>query len=127
MTLSANIQSLAIRVATEFKATRQVTTKLRTDLDALGDEIGPASGLDDSTTSTATAWSSSKTNAAIQAAVAALVASAPEALDTLKELADALGSQGDAAATLVARVSTLEGKVGDTDTNFVTAFEGALA
>lgn len=60
-------------------------------------------GIDDSGTSTTTAWSSSKTaseiSAGATAATAALVDAAPAALDTLNELAAALGDDPAFAST----------------------------
>lgn len=129
MTLSANIQSLAIRVATELKTSRTVTDSIRGDLTALEglvDDLGAAEGgatINDGATSASSVWSSSKTSGEITAAVNALVADAPEALDTLKELADALGDADDALDGVLSQIAS----VGDTSANFVTAFEGALA
>lgn len=59
--------------------------------------------IDDEATATDTVWSSTNTAAEIQAAVDALVGSAPGALDTIQELAAALGS-ADAITTLTAAV-----------------------
>lgn len=50
--------------------------------------------VNDLATATNTTWSSTKINAAINTAVANLVGGAPGTLDTLKELADALGDAG---------------------------------
>lgn len=115
--------------------------------------------IDDTTPSASKVYSSTKTNSAISAAVAGLVNSAPAALDTLKELSDALGGdasfatttatalgnrvrhdvnnqglngtqQGNArtniAAASQAALDALSTAVGDTNTNFVTAFEAGL-
>lgn len=129
MTLSANIQTLAIRVATEFKTTRTVTDSIRADLTALEGLVdglptaGGGAAIDDAATSVSSVWSSSKTSGEITAAVNALVAEAPEALDTLKELADALGEADGAIDGVLSQLAS----VGDTSANFVTAFESALA
>lgn len=115
MSLSTNIQNLAVAMGTEVKATRVLlngnaadlsglTTTQKTNLVAainwlhseLNAVAGGAAGINDASTSTNTTWSSSKTNAEISAAVAALVDGAPGALDTIKELADALGGQSGA-------------------------------
>ena len=56
--------------------------------------------IDDSSASSSTVYSSSKTDSQISAAVAGLVNSAPATLDTLKELADALGGDANFAATV---------------------------
>lgn len=115
MSLSTNIQDLAVAMGTEVKATRVLlngnaadlsglTTTQKTNLVAainwlhseLNAVAGGAAGINDAATSTNTTWSSSKTNAEISAAVTALVDGAPGALDTIKELADALGGQSGA-------------------------------
>lgn len=114
--------------------------------------IAAKPSINDTTASVSTVYSSSKTQGQIDAAVAALVNSSPAALDTLKELSDALG--GDAA--FATTVSTALGNrlridianqaltgtqqtngqtnlsvyskadVGDPATNFVTTFTAAL-
>ncbi len=62
--------------------------------------IDVASLIDDTTTDTATTWSSSKIFSAIQKAVADLVGGAPEALNTLQELAQALQNNPDILTTI---------------------------
>lgn len=105
---------------------------------------------DSSTTSTTQTWSASKSNSTINAAVQALetklVGGASSALDTLKELQDAIGSDPNFAAT----VSTALGNrvrfdaaqtlstaqqlqactnigVGNPETNFVATYNSAKA
>lgn len=78
--------------------------------------------IDDTVTGTSTAWSSKKTSDQIKAAIDGLVDGAPEALDTLKELADALDESGDSVAALVSQIAA----VGDTDKDFVATFEASL-
>jgi hypothetical protein len=78
--------------ATEVEGALQ---EIKTLVDALGSPLV----IDDATTSTTKVWSSSKTNTAIGAAVSALVASSPAALDTLNELAAALGNDANFATT----------------------------
>lgn len=171
MSLSTNVSDLATRVGTEAKALRtlingnaadlsSLNTTAKTNLIAAINEIeaavSAASGIDDNTTSTTSTWSSSKidgeVDSRISAATSALVASAPSTLDTLKELADALGDDPAFATTVSTalgnRVRTdtaaqgLTGTqqtnartnidaasataVGSTTTNYVTAFETAL-
>lgn len=121
MPLSTNVQNLATRVATEAKALRTLingntadlaalTTTAKTSLvaainelqaevDALSSAEGGAT-ISDGTTSTTTVWSSSKTSSQINTAVAALIDSSPGALDTLNELAAALGDDPNFAATI---------------------------
>lgn len=98
------------------------------------------------------AYSAAATDSAIAAAVAALVNSAPSALDTLKELSDALGGDASFATTTATALgnrvrvdtasqglnSTQQGnartnidvysttQIGDPTTDFVAAFEAAL-
>ncbi len=61
---------------------------------------GASSVINDTVTATTSVWSSSKTNTAITSAVAALVASSPAALDTLNELAAAIGNDPNFATTI---------------------------
>lgn len=131
--------------------------------------------IDDTATGTSTVWSSSKTDSAISAAVSALVDGAPALLDTLNELAAAIGDDSNFVTTVtnmvaskaddsavvkltgdqtvagvktfssapvvpdaafaIAKVNGLTAAlaakanasdVGDTTTNFVTAFEAGL-
>lgn len=115
MSLATNVTDLATRVASEAKALRTLingnqssltalTTTTKTNLVAAINEIqaavASASALNDSITSTTTVWSSSKTNTQIIAAVNGVVAAAPTTLDTLNELALALGSDPNFATTV---------------------------
>lgn len=164
MSLATQMNAFVIRVAEEFKATfakmgdnSALTTVNKISLVAAINELAarPADGgvqIDDATASLTTVYSSTKTNAQIQAAIDALVNGAPGALDTLKELADALeGNEAqitdimtalgnrvrfDAAQTLTAEQqeqarqnigAASAAGVGDTETNFVAAFNTALA
>jgi lysophospholipase L1-like esterase len=70
--------------------------------DASGNVAVPPGGaaINDTTASTSSVYSSTKTNTAIAAAIAALVNSSPSALDTLKELADAINDDASFAATM---------------------------
>lgn len=56
--------------------------------------------INDAAPSGTSVYSSTKTNSAISTAVSALVASSPAALDTLKELADAMGDDANFATTM---------------------------
>lgn len=167
MPLTTNVYDLAVRVARQDKllltllsgnveTLAGLATADKTNLVAAINEVSAAvssaSGIDDSTTGTSTAWSSSKTAQEIDARVGALAEGAPEALDTLQELAQALGDNPDFAATMTealglrvrvdqAQNLTAEqqttgranigaaaaGDMGDPETNFVTAYENALA
>jgi len=107
--------------------------------------------INDTTANTTTVYSSTKTNAAIAAAISGLVNGAGSALDTLKELADALGNDANFAATTSTALSkrlrfdaaqvlsgpeqdqgrsnlgvTSSVDIGSTTTDFVASFEAAL-
>lgn len=115
MSLQTQLASLMTRIGTEFKTVRQtiagnntgslagLATTAKGNLVAAINEVqaasAGASGISDGTTGTSTTWSSSKINTSINTATAALVASAPGALDTLDELAAALGDDANFATT----------------------------
>lgn len=69
-------------------------------LNELKTGIGAAVKIDDTKTQAGTTWSSTKINSAINAAISALVSGAPEALDTIKEVADAINTNKDAITAL---------------------------
>lgn len=120
MSLATNVQNLALRVATEIKSVRTLVNGNASDLSSLSttakstlvaainelkaglDGLDLGALIDDTSASATTVYSSSKTTAAIDAAVAALVDSSPGALDTLNELAAALGDDPSFAATITA-------------------------
>jgi len=117
MSLVTNLQDLATRIATEVKTLRTLingnavdnsalVTTAKGNLVAAINEVATAaanaSGINDTNTSTATSWSSSKTNTEIQNRVAAIIDSAPGTLDTLNEIAEALGDDPNFAATITA-------------------------
>lgn len=120
MSLAVNLSDLATRVATEAKALRTLlngnsanlaalTTTAKSNLVAAINELqseidaiasGGGAAINDGSTSGSSVWSSSKTSTEISSAVAALVASAPGTLDTLNELAAALGDDPAFSATI---------------------------
>ncbi|AXC36150.1 hypothetical protein SEA_FORK_42 [Microbacterium phage Fork] len=120
MTLDTNLQDFATSVATNAKAMRTLingnapdlsalTTTQKSNLVAAINEVAAAVGgagatIDDGAISSLTVWSSAKTDTEIRAAVAAIVDGAPEALDTLRELAAALGDDPNFATTIVAQI-----------------------
>ena len=168
MSLSTNIADLATRIATESKALRTLLNGNATDLSALTtttksnlvaalnevkasiSEAGAT--INDSATNTSSVWSGQKVQDTVTAAIAALVSGAPGVLDTLDELAAALGDDANFATTVTAALtnrvrtdtasqglnSTQKGNartnidavsttdVGNTATNFVTTFEAGL-
>lgn len=125
MSLVTNVSNLATRIATEVKALRtlingnaadlsSLTTTDKTNLVAAINEVKAVAGasINDATTSTTSVWSSSKTNTAISSAVSALVDAAPGTLDTLNELAAALGDDPSFATTITTSIGT---KANDSD------------
>lgn len=166
MSLDTNIQNFATAAASQDKKIltlvngnvadlSALTTTAKSNLVAAINELvsasASASGIDDASTSTTSSWSSSKTDAEINAAIGALVASSPATLDTLNELATALGDDPnfattittalanrvrfDAAQTLTstqqaqaqANMNVVDAaKIGNTDTDFVAVFQAGL-
>ena len=162
-TLQTRITDLATRVATECKAIRTLVNGNATDLSALTttqktslvaainelknavDNAGSSITISDSTSSTTQVWSSSKIAAEIQAAKDTLTNGAGTALDTLAELASALGNDANFASTVTtalgyrlrfdaAQILTAGQKaqacanlgIGEPDTDFVTTFNSGL-
>lgn len=115
MSLETGIIALAGAIGTDVKAlslkigdlTQLDTTAKSNLVDAIngvaasGVAIDDAAGLGD----TGVTWSANKTFTAIQAAVDALVGGAPGALDTLSELAEALGNDENLAQTMIAQIN----------------------
>lgn len=167
MSLSSRLMDLATRVATEHKSLRTLingnvadlaglTTAQKSSLVAAINEVAAAvadaSAIDDSGTSATSSWSSSKTRTEIDSSVAAIVDGAPGTLDTLNELAAALGDNANIGAELAAAVAArvrfdaaqsltapqqaqartnigavATADVGNTDADFVATFEAGLA
>lgn len=162
-TLQVRITDLATRVATEIKSVRTLVNGNSSDLSALTttqktslvaainelktavDNVGSSITISDSTSSTTQVWSSSKIAAEIQAAKDSLTNGAAAALDTLAELASALGNDASFASTVTtalgyslrfdtAQTLTTEQKtqacanlgIGEPDTDFVTTFNSGL-
>lgn len=140
-----------INDAAASTSTAYSSTKTDSQISAALATIDLTDLIDDTTPSTTTVYSSTKTAAAISAAVAAIIDTAPGALDTLNELAAALGDDPNFATTINTalgnrvRVDAAQSftapqqaqartnidaasatDVGDTTTNFVTVFEAGL-
>lgn len=173
MSLVSRVQDLATRIATECKALRtlingnaadlsSLTTTAKSNLvaalnevkgiaDAAASAAAGAATINDSTTSGSSVWSSTKVSSEITAALNALTTGAPGALDTLDELAAALGDDANFASTVTTalgnrvRVDAAQSLsapqqaqargnigaqeaalIGDPDTNFVTTFNTGL-
>lgn len=82
--------------------------------------------IDDTGTSASKVWSSTKTNSEITAAVAAVVDAAPASLDTLNELAAALGDDASFAATITALIGGKADAVHSHAISDVTGLQSAL-
>ncbi len=147
MSMVSQLQAYITRVGTEFKAIRTLISgsgtgdvsglnTTATDLVGAVNEVkttadAGAALIDDGTPSASKVWSSNKTNAEISAAVAATVDAAPGALDTLNELAAAIGDDANYAATVTA---SLAAKANSADIgpnfdthDFVADFNAAIA
>lgn len=116
-TLETRLRDLATRVGTECKALRTfingnaadlsaLTTTAKTSLVAAVNEVNakPAGAtINDAATNGTSVWSSTKTSGQITTQVnAVLGAATPAALDTLKEIATALGDDANFSATMTA-------------------------
>lgn len=92
----------------ELKSTQGLLASLSTTskaslVDAINElylSISSASGIDDNTENAITTWSSYKIRESINTAISELINGSDSALDTLRELADALGNDANFAATL---------------------------
>ena len=162
-TLVVRISDLATRMATECKSLRTLVNANGVDLSALTttqkaslvaainelktalDALGTPITISDSTSSTTQVWSSSKVASEITAAKNALTNGAAAALDTLSELASALGNDANFSSTITTALSyrlrfdaaqtlTTGQKtqacanlgIGEPDTDFVTTFNSGL-
>ena len=156
-TQQERITSLAQAIATDIKrlTTSQGTltaltttdkTSLVNAINELKTAIANATNINDASTSASATWSSNKINASIDNAVSALVNGAGTTLDTLKELANALGNDANFAATIAtqmgkrvrvdaAQTFTVPEQaqgcanlgIGNPDTDFVAAYNTAKA
>jgi len=161
-TLETNLKNAFTRVATECKALRtlvngnltdlsSLTTTTKTSLVAAINELQQAiaavdgASINDTLTGTTTTWSSTKINSEISTALNTVLDGAPTALDTLNELAAAIGDDAsfastvttslgnrvrfDAAQTLSAGQKTQACAnlgIGEPDTDFTTTFTSGL-
>jgi hypothetical protein len=169
-TLETRLRDLATRVGTECKALRTLlngnagdltalTTTAKANLVAAINELqaeinaaGSAPEVNDALTNTSNTWSSQKISDQITAAVNALATGAPTLLNSIDELAAALGDDANFAATMTtslgnrvrydaAQTLTAPQKaqakanidaygaleIGNPDTDFVAAFNTAAA
>ena len=160
--MQTRISDLATRVATECKSLRTMINANATDLSSLtttqkGSLVAAINELksalaasssvtiNDSSTGLTEVWSASKVSSAIATAKSELVNGAGTAIDTLYELAAALGNDANFASTMTtslgyrlrfdASQTLTAGQmtqactnlgIGEPDTNFVTTFNAGL-
>ena len=116
MTLEARVVALAQAIGTDVKtltttvgSLANLTTTAKNNLVAAINEIAQAAasatGIDDGVTSGASTWSSNKISSEISGAVSGLVGGAGAALDTLNELAAALGNDPSFATTIATQIA----------------------
>ena len=116
MTLEARVVALAQAIGTDVKTLTTavgslsgLTTTAKNNLVAAINEIAQAvanaTGIVDGVTSGASTWSSSKISSEISGAISGLVGGAGAALDTLQELAAALGNDPSFATTLATQIA----------------------
>lgn len=114
MTLEARVVALAQAIGTDVKTLTTavgslsgLTTTAKNNLVAAINEIAQAAatGIDDGVTGAASTWSSTKISSEISGAVSGLVGGAGAALDTLKELANALGNDPSFATTIATQIA----------------------
>lgn len=104
-TYSSNkIESMVGDVADDVSGLSGTVSSLSGQVSSLSSAVANKPDIDDEEPSTSTVYSSSETEARIQAAIDALVDGAPGALDTLKEIADALAEDDDAISSLISQV-----------------------
>lgn len=156
-TQQERITALAQAIATDIKkltdnqgSLTALTTTDKTSLvkaiNELKASIDSATNINDSATNTSATWSSQKINTAINNAVSELIDGAGTTLDTLKELADALGNDANFATSIAtqmgkrvrvdaAQTFTVAEQaqgcanlgIGNPDTDFVAAYTTAKA
>ena len=143
MSLKTNVENLAQSMGNELKKTRvlvngnaadlsALTTTAKTNLVAAINEVAAAIGdagavIDDATISTLAVWSSSKTDAEIDERIAALVDAAPGTLNTLNELAAALGDDPNFATTVTNNIAGKVSLTGNETIGGVKTFSSAPA
>ena len=144
--IASDIKLLTTNQGTLTALTTTNKTSLVNAINELKTATANTTNINDASTSTSATWSSDKINVSINNAVAALVNGTGTTLDTLKELADALGNDANFATT----ISTQMGKrvrvdapqtftvaeqaqgcanlgIGNPDTDFVAAYKTAKA
>ena len=144
--IASDIKNLTANQGSLTALTTTNKTSLVAALNELKTAIESATNINDTETNTSATWSSQKINTTINNAVTALVNGAGTTLDTLKELADALGNDANFATTIAAQMGkrvrvdaaqtfTVAEQaqgcanlgIGNPDTDFVAAYNTAKA
>lgn len=152
MALQTRLNALITAIKTETKALRTMVsgtnngdvsglTTTATNLVAAVNEVkvtadaaaGGGIAINDAVTNTTDAWSSSKVSTEIASQVASTVDAAPASLDTLNELAAALGDDANFAANTTALIGTkanasdvyTQAELGDPETDLVALWNAA--
>lgn len=152
MSLITRLQALITVIKTETKALRTMiygtnngdasglSTTATNVVDAINEvkatadaAAGGGVAINDGATNGTQTWSSQQIDAAIAAAVNALLDGAPGALDTLNELAEALGDDANFQASMTALIATkanasdvyTQAQLGDPDTDLVAIWTAA--
>ena len=102
--IAADIKRLTTNQGTLTALTTTDKTSLVNAINELKSSINNATNINDTSTSTSATWSSDKINSSINNAVSALVNGASTTLDTLSELADALGNDANFATTIATQM-----------------------
>ena len=144
--IAADIKRLTTNEGTLTALTTTDKTSLVNAINELKSSIANATNINDTSTSKSATWSSDKINTSINNAVSALVNGAGTTLDTLKELANALGNDANFSTTIAtqmgkrvrvdaAQTFTVAEQaqgcanlgIGNPDTDFVAAYNTAKA
>ena len=102
--IAADIKRLTTNQGTLTELTTTDKTSLVKAINELKSSITNATSINDTSTSKSATWSSDKINTSINNAVSALVGGAGTTLDTLKELAAALGNDANFATTIATQM-----------------------
>ena len=144
--IAKDIKTLTTSQGSLTALTTTNKTSLVAALNELKTAIANATEVNDSVTNTSATWSSQKINTSINNAVSALVNGAGTTLDTLKELANALGNDANFATTIATQMGKrvrVDGAqtftvieqaqgcanlgIGNPDTDFVVVYNTAKA
>ena len=102
--IAADIKRLTTNQGTLTTLTTTDKTSLVNAINELKTSIANVTNINDTSTSKSATWSSDKINTSINNAVSALVNGAGTTLDTLKELANALGNDANFSTTIATQM-----------------------